>query len=293
MNITMRRAALATLRRQPFRALAAPLAQSSIRFGNRLKSGLAGSQPLMNPNREEQGELPILLELLGPSGVGKTTLGSAMLADKALRTLLRPHGGLTPSAVALQEVPSGTWGTAAHRNDNEYRELLQLKLEHILRRSMSVSDLNRLLGFHVGVLQQDLLLSSRQRTTVILRDDGLLHNFGAEFDAALQRASPVQSLFSNRVVIHLRAPDYLIAERAIERQLRGGARPQYVGLTPEEAEPIVSAASVRIRRLAEHLSNLGVPSLTVDAAAPPQENLAIIRGFLPGAVAARRRSVPT
>lgn len=282
-------AALSTLRRKPVRALAAPLAQFMVGFGLRLRAGLADSHSCQWANCEEVAGTPILVELMGPSGVGKTTLGRALLADKALRAQLRPYGDLKSSVVALQEVPSGTWGTAAHRNDREYRELLRLKTENVQSQSLSVADLARLLGFHVRILQQDLLLTTHNRDTVVLRDDGLLHNFSADFDLALQQRIDVRSLLAHRVAIFMSAPDSLIARRAIGREQRGESRSQYVGLLSEEAEPIVAAASAQIGRLAKALSRLGVPSLTVDAAAPTQENVAIIRDFLPGAVAACRR----
>lgn len=293
MKSTFQRAALATLRRQPVRALAAPLAQGTIHFGMRLRAGLAAAQPSSQAAPEESGQPPILIELLGPSGAGKTTLGKALIADKALRAQLRQFGGLKSSVVALHEAPAGTWGAAAHQDDHAYRELLRLKAENVLSRPLPIEDAARLLGFHVGVLSQDLRLTSQRQSTVVIRDEGLLHNFGADVLVALERGIPVQDLLFNRVVIRLCAQHSLIAQRAIARQLLGLARPQYVGLAIEEAEPVVAAASARIDLLTEKLRKVGVPSLTIDAAAPTEENVAVIRDFLPDAVEACRQEVPT
>lgn len=287
MRQPLRSIALALLGRRSVRSVASPVAESLVGIGSRLRAGVAQSNSCWVEDPGVETEMPIRLEFLGPSGVGKSTLGAALLADETFAARIRPFGGLLPSrgiSVCLKCQGAGGWGTSTHILDREYAALLDLKARAVCERGMSALDITKLLRWLMGNLEEDVLLTRHGATGVVLREDGLLHNFGSEILRRLEEEVPLHPLLTRRLVVQLKAPAEIIAERAIERQNRGEERPQYTGRTSSCVVLDIAAVSDRIDRLVARLCDLGVPLLTIDASSTPSDGVEAIRAFVPPAL---------
>ena len=202
----------------------------------------------------------VRIELRGPSGVGKSTLGRALLASEESRDALAPIGGLTDLASVA---PPRRSATSPH--DAAHRELLRRKCVDVLSRGLTAMETSRLIGFMAANLSEDVHLSCVTAPVNVLRSDGVLHNFGAlVLELGRQDHELVQDLLRNRVILECTAPPEVITERVLARERAGDHRPKYRGRSSAEVAEQVAASIERSRSITEGFRRLGVIVGTID-----------------------------
>jgi AAA domain len=167
----------------------------------------------------------LIVEFLGPSGIGKTNLLQALLtrrtSDRWMTTQewLVLHGG----------------SNAKSELEGLDRVLMAMRYEAISRQECGIEDKIRLLPFFLQNLQEDVAIRRRGSIDCILRDDGLFHNFGAELHI-LRDASSVDfaRLCCARAFIHCYASDELHLDRLRQRDGKEVTRPQHKTKSDEE-----------------------------------------------------------
>jgi hypothetical protein len=268
----LRRWAIAALRFSPLRVLAEPAARGSLLLGRRLTSILAHSAAPVGSSETYPGRSGVIrIEFLGPSGIGKTTLSGPLLADRHLRAELRTFGGLLSTSKALLGTSRDTWGSPATDYDSVYASLLGIKTKQLTEMQIPINDHAHLLRFFVENLLEDIRLSGPSSRRVVMREDGLLHNFGSAICRESDTAG-LTGLLQRRIVLRLVAPAEVVARRAMVRQAAGGDRPQYVGKSAAQVEQAVRSALERVDATVEALRSAGVPILDMDVSrdgAPP------------------------
>jgi hypothetical protein len=226
----------------------------------------------------------VLVELMGPSGVGKTTLGRALIASQEAQELLRPAGGLVDSGTL--SLPKWSSQVRPSRLDALYSELLRRKATEVTSRGSSAAAVTHLMSFFSVNLLQDTLINASHHSNNVLCSDGVLHNFGAQLaEIGRDDELAVRDFLSNRVILLCTAPPEVIAERALQRESSGGHRPQFFGRSSQEVREYVHGALERVRRSAQQLGELDAPVVEVDMTNPEPKQIA---SALLGRIAERR-----
>jgi len=267
----VRNLSVAALRLRPIRALLDPTARALTAAGERLGAALSviGGEAEgfpTSPVGDARRRLIVRLELIGPSGVGKSTLARHLLINRQLRHYLKRFGALTTGDAVLRALPN-TWQGTPTRHDDLYSLLLSAKLNQVVRSDVSAESKAKLLSWISANLHEDVRLSNVQKPYTVVRAEGLVHNFGDVIGSELA-STDVRELLHKRVVLRLKAPSKLIAQRAIARQAAGAARLQYVGQTASGAERVVRDADTAIHATVERLLAAGVPVIEVDVSGP-------------------------
>lgn len=213
-----------------------------------------------------------LVEFVGPSGVGKSTLFDIMLAGR------KPEDGWLTPAESLRVFKPQAFPVQL---DDTYERLLWLKLREVSQSNHAPSVKYELLAFFNGNLRLDASLSRLELKAPVVHHDGLLHNFSPCF-ALLRKDDPIgfSRLIKNRAIVHCFAPAQLIADRILKRNDEGYARPQHRNLSEQE---LIEQSTVVLQResgLVALLKEEGAPCLELNLAHEPDQNIEAIQRFI-------------
>lgn len=215
----------------------------------------------------------VLVEFMGPSGVGKSTLGDALLASAEVSVALAPVGGLIDWRSL--DLPRLTSEDVSPPVDRMYLGLLRRKAKTVLDEAGSADAAAWLVSFFAQNLREDLRLAASRASGNVLRSDGLLHNFGKSIlDLERQDAGVLRGIARGRVIVSCTAPPDLIVDRALSRETSGHHRPQYLGRSRREIADRVASAPERTASTIEAFREAGVEVVAVDVSNPDLAGIA-------------------
>jgi hypothetical protein len=206
------------------------------------------------------------IELFGPSGVGKTHFATELARQRT------PDSGWlvdreAMAAGVVQPLEDRTLARA--RSDLIPRK----QLENLVFNLPESVELRRL-SYFLEVLRDDVETARSARDLLILRHDGLFHNFTPEL---VVQAGAAPDLFTalcrHRIAVFCHAPPDVIADRVAQRGAGGAARPHHAGLDRAGLLQHCATTLAVKSRLVEALEVGGVPLLKVDLSADLQANV--------------------
>lgn len=240
--------------------------------------------------RRPSSIVPLMIEIIGPSGVGKSTMMKALLQSAEIKEFFRPFGGLIQSRQAATRLPDPEWTLGGTAADSAYLELLVEKTRRLLDPNISFlrhQDICRLLNtiqFQTSVLERDFVIRRFFSKETIISDEGIFHNFGPEIDTCLREGILLSPLLARRIVINLQAKSAVIARQVLERQAVGGGWGAYLNPSPVAIQAQAESESNRIERFVSLMQKSGVPCLSVTATDPFGKNISMIKEFLSHAI---------
>lgn len=214
-----------------------------------------------------------IVEFLGPSGVGKTTLHDALVHQRDVG-----DGWVTVEEYLSHHDEVGRDGVSL---DVTHRMLLEWKLRSVSEAEIPVQDKYQVLDFFHRNLLVDLRINAPDVKACVVWHDGLLHNFSDELRELLQHyPADFGALVRNRAVVHCHSTPEQVAAHIMQRQRDGHIRPQHKGLgetalVAYSAEGLATNAGF-VRRLSEH----SLACLEVDTADDISENVQRVREFV-------------
>ena len=216
----------------------------------------------------------VLVEFMGPSGVGKSTLENALLASDEVSVVLAPVGGLIDWTSL--DLPRLTSEDVSPPVDRMYLELLRRKTKTVLDEAGSADYAASLMKFLAKNLREDLRLVASRASGNVLRSEGLLHNFGKDMlDMERQGAGELRRIVGERVIVSCTAPPDLVVDRALSREIAGGHRAHYFGRSRREIADRVASALERTASTIEAFREAGVEVVAVDVSNPDLAGIAM------------------
>jgi adenylate kinase family enzyme len=190
---------------------------------------------------EERKKQALVVEFIGPSGVGKSTLFRKLLDRRS-----RLNWATTGEWLRAHGLTSGV----RRLNEREQR-LLKLKFGNVAAQQLDISDKVWLVSFFEGNLKEDQAIRKIGIYDCVVREDGIFHNFAEEIDVlrATDEAE-LEGWLQGRAFVFLRADDDVMVERLRARDAEGETRPQHTKVS--DAERI--SGSRRIMDLNEALA---------------------------------------
>lgn len=222
-------------------------------------------------NRNE--ESPILVEFVGASGVGKTTLyknvfkqiKSKWIHITEFRRIFISHiDGKTTESLSC------------------YQELAQHKIQSVVSRNYTGIDQMNLIKYFHTVLIDDSLVFLFNKNYNVISEDGLIHNF-SDCLAPLFKSNKeaFECIIKNRAIIYCYTSAEVIAKRILEReQTTGQLRPQHKVNSFAELVNLQKKSLELKQQLIDFLSKHDIPTLYIDTSKPMTENVMQVKDFL-------------
>lgn len=199
------------------------------------------------------------IEVIGSSGVGKSTLLAALLRERE-----RTARWWTSS----EALGGGPRRQLDARRRDDYLALLP-SAAHASQRSVNVRGAVNLLRFFAGLIDEDAKLFATELDAVVVKDEGLAQNFsGILTEWAQDDPDRFGRIVEQRAVLVVSAPLDLVVERVLARRGNGDARPLQDPLDVEALEREYQRGAEYRERLVDALAAVGRPVGRVDVRAP-------------------------
>ncbi len=161
----------------------------------------------------KENDRPILLEFVGISGVGKSTLFHELKKHKKLWIEVREFMQMNRAA-----------NTNTILDDNViYQEIADSKLHSVLQQQMAPADRFRVIHWGYTTLIEDAVISSLNINSTIVSEEGLLHNFGDCIEQLHHiNKFKFNEIIQKRAVIYCFTSPEIIAKQIENRKLETG-----------------------------------------------------------------------
>lgn len=248
---------------------------------HRLPSKSAVTKPSIVPSLTDDGEdetrgtqlFPFIIEFIGPSGVGKTTL---------CKELLRTRGAGDRWRSASEALRYGGGERSEDDTVNKkYEQLLQLKLEQVCTMNSPYAIRFEVLSyFHRVVVQEKEFNRELAKADVVL-DEGICHNFMEEL-LKLHELDPVSlaALIAKRIVINCVGNPSNVVARIRSREAQGRLMALHREKDNDELLAMIKLEMEQKKELVRVLREFHVPCLEVDVSKALHHNVREIRAFL-------------
>jgi len=197
--------------------------------------------------------LGILLEFIGPAGVGKSTLRSSALARHWANWVFPPEDKHQQASLY---------------SDSAHYDLILMKAARLAsRRNLNSLQQTTLLNYHTKIVMQDLTLAQRDSHLNVVLDEGLIHNFAAEL--SILPRSTFTNLVTMRALIYLR-PDQpeTVVKRLLDRAAAGHVLTHHQGLSDTELLSLKIESVSYLDQVTDRLAEIGLPILKLVAELP-------------------------
>ncbi|RUO26266.1 hypothetical protein CWE09_06005 [Aliidiomarina minuta] len=197
----------------------------------------------------------VYVELIGPSGVGKTTLLNSIsyMPDN--------NWAGREDLMKLTTHAAKSLGSSS----SVYSRLLSFKVNSITEKEYSFYQLNRLIKYMIQVLEADFIMS-RGVYQRYLFDEGIFHNFRTEIQNLGK--TELSQLLKNRAFVFVEASPEAIVSNIRKRQgdlAEPDQNPNHIGKSDEDLEQEAIRSLGLNRKLQEFLAKSGSKTVIVNS----------------------------
>lgn len=251
---------------------------------NKIKKWLdsyLGIQIIKTPGRAigkvdfDKESLPVFIDFIGPSGVGKTTLYNEVYKQRR-----HPMDWLSPKEFIHAQGNIMLDGNIP----SDYEEIVRMKIENVCRNEIykPIQMLNQF-SFLQKVMKEEIIIKTFNSNQKVIYEDGFFHVFGEEIKLLLEKDSErYESFIQNRALILCVSTPEKIASQIIKREKVEGRRAQHIN---KDLETLIQQEDKTLemrKNLAHFFGAQGVPILVVDTSNPLNENGKEITSFIKG-----------
>ncbi|HUH36275.1 MAG TPA: hypothetical protein VL022_10620 [Moheibacter sp.] len=212
-------------------------------------------KPLFNSIQFGEHQQPIYVELVGVSGVGKSTLYHSLLKEKKFWT--------------IQEFIRFNRKTEANYLTDDssfYQKLAKIQWEYIQNLTILETDKLRMAHWNYKTINEDILIANSNKNSIVVSDEGILHNFQ---DSLLKMNEENQEKFQfflkNRAIIYCYSTPEKIVNQIIDRSEKTGRTvSHHKGKSIEELYDIVKRDLEEKEEFLEIMFNMGIPILRIN-----------------------------
>lgn len=223
----------------------------------------------------EKESLPVFIDFIGPSGVGKTTLYNEVYKQRR-----HPMDWLSPKEF-IHAKGDILW---AKNIPSDYEEIVRMKIEKVCKNEIynPVQMLNQF-SFLQKVMKEEIILKTFNSNQKVIFEDGFFHVFGEEIKLLLEKDSErYKNFLQNRALILCVSTPEKIANQIIKREKVEGRRAQHVN---KDLKLLIQQEDKTLemrKNLAHFFGAQGVPILVIDTSNPLHENGQEINSFING-----------
>lgn len=200
----------------------------------------------------------VIIECIGPSGVGKTTLVDAFMSSCKFPWYFGyPANGSNATGNYFNRVES----------DVHYKHLLQRKIENFSHDRYSAPHFFDIISYFVNILRQEHNVRYHVPLSHegVLLDEGIIHNFKDIIIPFLNEHGHILDFLGNRVIIAFKASPDIILERLQKRAVESPHAPNnWIALGVDAAEIKIEESLVLQQQFLDLWTSLGGIAYTVD-----------------------------
>lgn len=216
---------------------------------------------------------PIYIEFMGASGVGKSTLYTKIL--KRNRDWYSPNEFIRKNQLKIEKSPI---------DDNSiYNQIAEQKLKQLIYQNISDVDKFRIAHWGYKTLIDDFLINRFNKDSIILSEEGLLHNFGdilVSSQLSLDN-NTFKTLLENRFLIYCYSESNNIARQIKKRQEETGRLVSHHKTDSAEKLIIIIEKEIKEKEaILTFLERYNVPILKINTSEDIHQNLEKINTFI-------------
>lgn len=210
----------------------------------------------------------IIVEFVGPAGVGKTTLCNSFIESNGGRKSFITREDLVPyvkyHSFKLQEI---------------YDVLLADKMEKTLNLPYSAIQKAKLIGYYLRVLTISQVINTHFFKKKIVQEEGLFHIFSWQIEKYIDD-NRLKSLFNSTHLIHCTASPEFICKNIAKRSESGKTVTHHQTLNDKELHQFVIKNINDYKRVMKRLREHGVKILEINTENSLDENSKLISSFI-------------
>ncbi len=214
-------------------------------------------------NRTEANSRFLIIEIIGPPGIGKSTVLKTLNKEGIISSIPTPHWIIDEYLQSFSNF------------DPEYIELIQAATKKI-------KDLRRLKQHLYWLMHEKYLLETARENRFYMVDEGLGHHFNSALvELSIHNRDSFFRLMQNRAMIFLKSNPETITQRIIQRNKSSGIiRIQHRNknmdlLTLENQKKLASK-----KKLFQQLSEINTPAIVVNTDLGLEQSKTQIRNFI-------------
>lgn len=215
----------------------------------------------------------MMVEFVGPSGVGKTTLYNVLLARRMS----------TDIWITVDELLNFYKKTGSNqcKLNEVYEILLTMKLKDVTKKEFKIIDKYSILDFFYKNIQIDAIINNQALPALIVLHDGIIHNFSNELYLLNKNNTNLYfNIFKNRAVVHCYASPQLISENILKRNSEGHSRPQHKFLTKGQLMEQSGDILTNKAQFVAQLKQYKIPCLEINMENDISQNVATVNKFI-------------
>lgn len=222
--------------------------------------------------RFKEFDKPLLIEFIGVSGVGKSTLYAQL--DLKMKNWISIKEYLKYNNSEKNDL----WVDEL----SLYQQFANINFSSICKSKMLSFDKFRIASYRYGLLRKDIVIYLRKDNAVVITDDGLVHNSNSAF-IELYKESPslFMELLKNKCFIYCYTNPERLGKQIVKRyEERGFMAPQHKNKSLEELIEIQDSLMKEREKLLGIFEKEKIPVLRVDTSDNAEINVKKIYDFV-------------
>lgn len=215
---------------------------------------------------------PIYIELVGVSGVGKSTFYQSLLKEQQDFWTIADFKKSLPNVSAQPFIDKAEF----------YEELAKAQWKHIQELAILDTDKLRMAHWNYKTLTEDALIVNYNKNAIILSDEGILHNFQHSLmKIKVNSSKDFKDFLKNRMVIYCYSDAEKIVAQIIDRQNKTGrVISHHKSKSKEELLEIVENDLREKEEFLKVLENHPIPILKINTQNDLSENVTKVKELI-------------